>query len=125
MTSHPDPATRLRRAVERCVRRKHFPGAVYLVARGDAVLSWEAVGRTSPLRGQGRPMTLDTVFDLASVTKPIATASLFLQLMAERSLRKIGSERRASKSFCSTCRGFRRGIRFTFMGGAGARICAC
>jgi CubicO group peptidase (beta-lactamase class C family) len=87
MTSRPDPATSLRRAVERCVQRKRFPGAVYLVARGDAVLSWEALGRTSPLRGQGRPMTLDTVFDLASLTKPIVTASLFLQLMAERSLR--------------------------------------
>ncbi|UCF81073.1 MAG: beta-lactamase family protein [Acidobacteriota bacterium] len=87
MTSRPAPATALRRAVERCVQRKHFPGAVYLVARGDAVLSWEAVGRTSPLRGQGRPMTLQTVFDLASLTKPIVTASLFLQLMAEGSLR--------------------------------------
>jgi hypothetical protein len=39
----PDPATALRCAVERCVQRKRFPGAVYLVARGDAVLSWEAV----------------------------------------------------------------------------------
>jgi CubicO group peptidase (beta-lactamase class C family) len=87
MTSRPDPEITLRRAVERCVRRKHFPGAVYLVARGDAVLSWEAVGRMSPLRGHGKPMALDTVFDLASLTKPIVTASLFLQLMAEGSLR--------------------------------------
>ena len=58
-----------------------FPGGVLLVAKKDHVVFFEAFGhaRLSP----ERPMTIDTVFDLASLTKPLAT-TLVLMLMVQR-----------------------------------------
>ena len=49
-----------------------FPGAVLLAAKGEEVLNHQAYGSASLVPGK-RPMTLDTVFDLASLTKPLAT----------------------------------------------------
>ncbi len=48
------------------------PGLVYLVARGDAVQA-EAIGTFE--FGGGAPMSRDTVFRIASITKPIVTAA--------------------------------------------------
>lgn len=58
-----------------------FPGAVAAVARGRDWLALEAVGhaQVTPVR---RPMTTETIFDLASLTKPVATATAVLQLYA-------------------------------------------
>src|SRR6185503_7248709 len=67
--------TDLRNAVavlERGVEKGAFPGAVVLVSRGGEVLLHEAVGFRS-LEPQRSPMRPDTVFDLASLTKPLAT----------------------------------------------------
>ncbi|MBW2108223.1 MAG: serine hydrolase [Deltaproteobacteria bacterium] len=49
-----------------------FPGGVLLVARDSRIVFWEAFGlaRLSPKR----VMKKDTVFDLASLTKPLASA---------------------------------------------------
>ncbi len=49
-----------------------FPGAVLLVAEGDKVLFHHAYGTANLF--SGRPMTCETIFDLASLTKPLATA---------------------------------------------------
>ncbi|MEI6500002.1 MAG: serine hydrolase domain-containing protein, partial [Armatimonadota bacterium] len=60
------------------------PGAVVLVGRGEEVLYHRAVG----LRGTVRPrhvMRTDTVFDLASLTKPLVTATAIMWA-AERKL---------------------------------------
>lgn len=48
-----------------------FPGAVLLVGQGDTPLFFEAYGKANLFSGQ--PMTRETVFDLASLTKPLAT----------------------------------------------------
>ena len=57
-----------------------FPGAVLLVQEGETVHYCEAVG-SSTLFPTPQAMTRDTLFDLASVTKPIATATSILLLI--------------------------------------------
>ncbi|MBM4025220.1 MAG: beta-lactamase family protein [Planctomycetes bacterium] len=58
----------------------HLPGAVVLVGQADRVLYHKAFGRAvaEPFEA---PMRKDTVFDLASLTKPIATATAILILV--------------------------------------------
>lgn len=55
-----------------------FPGAVLLVGRGENVLFRSAYGDAN--RFTGEPMTPDTVFDLASLTKPLATTLAVMRL---------------------------------------------
>ncbi len=59
-----------------------MPGCVVLIARRGAVVWLRAYGdrQREPER---LPMTTDTVFDLASLTKPIATATSVLRLVDE------------------------------------------
>ncbi len=56
------------------------PGAVVVVADRDHILYRQAFGdrQLEPIR---EPMTVDTVFDLASLTKPIATATSVMTLV--------------------------------------------
>jgi CubicO group peptidase (beta-lactamase class C family) len=61
-----------------------FPGAVLLVALNDAICFHRAYGVAN--RYSGRPMTTDTVFDLASLTKPLATAMAVMRLVADSGL---------------------------------------
>ncbi len=58
-----------------------FPGAVLLVARGPDVLLHRAYGVGD--LAMGRRVTLDTVFDLASLTKPLATTPALMCLAAD------------------------------------------
>jgi CubicO group peptidase (beta-lactamase class C family) len=57
-----------------------FPGAVLVVGHAGRIEFEEAVGDAA-LTPSRRPMTLDTVFDLASLTKPIATATALMLLV--------------------------------------------
>lgn len=61
-----------------------FPGAVLLAAKDSRIMFWEAFGlsRLSPKR----VMTKDTVFDLASLTKPLATAGSLMVLCDQKKL---------------------------------------
>jgi CubicO group peptidase (beta-lactamase class C family) len=58
----------------------HIPGAVVLIGRADEILYWEAFGLAvaEPFEA---PMRKDTVFDLASLTKPVATAMAMMVLV--------------------------------------------
>lgn len=58
-----------------------FPGGVLLVAKEDRVLFFEAFGRAR--LDPERPMTTDTVFDLASLTKPLATTLATMVLVQD------------------------------------------
>lgn len=60
------------------VRAGVFPGAVLLVGRGSRIDFLESYG-VADCRG-GPRVTPETVFDLASLTKPLATAMAFLGL---------------------------------------------
>src|SRR5438270_12143387 len=69
-------------AVEDAISRQQLPGAVVLVVhRGDIVFR-KVYGLRSKAPKE-TPMTVDTVFDLASLTKPIATATS-LMILSER-----------------------------------------
>ena len=57
-----------------------LPGCVVVVGRRDGVLFERAYGSRSVLPAV-TPMTEDTVFDLASLTKPVATASSVMALV--------------------------------------------
>ncbi len=56
-----------------------FPGAVLLVSQNDAVVYHRAFGVANLF--SARQMTVDTVFDLASLTKPLATAVAVMRLV--------------------------------------------
>ena len=72
--------------VERAIAAKQMPGAVVVVGRGDTVVYEKAFGQRSvaPL---AEPMTLDTVFDLASLTKVVATTTSVMHLVERGTLR--------------------------------------
>jgi len=61
------------------IKKGNFPGAVVLIGKADAILYWRAFGDQvkEPFRKQ---MKKNTIFDLASLTKPIATATSIMIL---------------------------------------------
>jgi len=62
------------------IKAGNIPGAVVIVGNGDQILYRKAFGvRTRQPRPQ--PMTTDTIFDLASLTKVIATTTAIMQLI--------------------------------------------
>jgi uncharacterized protein YbbC (DUF1343 family) len=68
--------------VAEAIAAARIPGCVVAIGRRDGVLFERAYGARS-LVPERSPMTVDTVFDLASLTKPIATATSIM-LLAER-----------------------------------------
>ena len=70
------------RAVDEAMADKKLPGAVVVIGRHDGVLLRRAYGFRE-VQPDRVPMTLDTVFDLASLTKPLATATSIM-VLAER-----------------------------------------
>jgi CubicO group peptidase (beta-lactamase class C family) len=57
-----------------------YPGAVLLVSKDGQVVSLQEVGHLSTIPEQV-PMTKDTIFDLASLTKPLATTLALMKLV--------------------------------------------
>jgi len=72
--------------LEEAVGAGAVPGAVILVARGDEVVYHAAFGDRS-LEPQRAPVDVDTVYDLSSLTKALATTTVLLHLVRERKLR--------------------------------------
>jgi uncharacterized protein YbbC (DUF1343 family)/CubicO group peptidase (beta-lactamase class C family) len=72
--------------VEEAIAAKQIPGAVLLVGRGPEVLYQKAYGHRA-LQPSPEPMTVDTVFDMASVTKVVATTTSVMILVEEGKLR--------------------------------------
>lgn len=58
----------------------NFPGAVVLVGQDETLLFEEAFGNQT-IEPNTQPMHTSTVFDMASVTKPLATAASVMVLM--------------------------------------------
>ncbi len=82
-------ADRLRRidgAIDQAIARGQVPGAVVLIGRRGSIVYARASGRRS-LAPTAEPMTRETAFDMASLTKPIATATSILILIEEGKLR--------------------------------------
>jgi uncharacterized protein YbbC (DUF1343 family)/CubicO group peptidase (beta-lactamase class C family) len=76
-----DPALEsIDHAVRQEIETGAVPGAVVAVGRHDRVLFRRAYGFRE-LKPEQVPMTADTLFDLASLTKPIATATSIMVLV--------------------------------------------
>jgi CubicO group peptidase (beta-lactamase class C family) len=73
---------RVHEVIKEAIARKELPGAVLLVARKGKVVLREAYGESQWVP-EHKPMEAGMIFDLASVTKPVATATSIL-LLAER-----------------------------------------
>ena len=79
--------------VEEEITKGNFPGAVVLVGRQDEILYWNAFGYKA-IDPCEDPVDKNTIFDLASVTKPIATAT---SIMILRDRKKIELDDYVSK----------------------------
>lgn len=65
----------------RAIAARALPGAVVVIGRRDGVLFTRAYGQRALIPAR-EAMTLDTIFDVASLTKPVVTATLAMQLVA-------------------------------------------
>lgn len=65
---------------------KKMPGAVVIVGRKGKIVYRKAFGNRS-LVPTVEPMTIDTIFDVASLTKPVATATSIMILVEQGKLR--------------------------------------
>jgi serine-type D-Ala-D-Ala carboxypeptidase len=74
-----DPITRI---LLEGIQTQVFPGAVLFVRQQGDILFHQAVGLTSGLP-VSHPVQTRTIFDLASLTKPLATASAILLLVQD------------------------------------------
>src|SRR5690349_24983666 len=74
----PDPADRIGALLDEAVGDGGIPGAVAAAGQGPVTLGRWAAGQADALAG--RPMRPDTVFDLASLTKVVATTTVTLAL---------------------------------------------
>lgn len=76
----------LDQAITEAVNQGLIPGAVLIVGRNGEVLYKKAYGRRA-LVPREEPMTLDTIFDAASLTKVVATTPSIMKLFEEGKLR--------------------------------------
>ena len=72
-------------AVAVALKERRMPGCVVLIGRSDEIVYKKAYGNRQ-LKPRAEPMTIDTVFDLASLTKPIATATSVMLLIEKEKI---------------------------------------
>ena len=76
----------LERAIEDAIRAGECPGAVVVVGHQGKVVYRRGIGKRS-LVPEPRPMTETTIFDIASLTKVVATAPAIMQLVEQGKIR--------------------------------------
>jgi uncharacterized protein YbbC (DUF1343 family)/CubicO group peptidase (beta-lactamase class C family) len=84
----PAQLARIDEAVEAEIAKKQLPGAVVLVGRQGRIVWRRAYGQRA-LEPQPEAMTVDTIFDLASLTKVVATATSIM-ILVERGQIRLG-----------------------------------
>src|SRR5580658_4391211 len=72
--------------VQEAIRDEQIPGAVVLVGHDGQVIYRKAFGERS-LEPRREAMTVDTIFDLASLTKVVATTTAVMQLVQKGQIR--------------------------------------
>jgi uncharacterized protein YbbC (DUF1343 family) len=75
-------------AVQADIAKHQLPGAVVLVGRQGKIVWRKAYGNRA-LEPQAEPMTADTIFDMASLTKVVATATSMM-ILVERGQVRLG-----------------------------------
>jgi uncharacterized protein YbbC (DUF1343 family)/CubicO group peptidase (beta-lactamase class C family) len=86
---HPVAAARMGAVdavIERAMHDGAIPGAVLLIGHDGQVIYRKAYGERA-LEPRREPMTLDTIFDLASLTKVIVTTPAVMQLVEQGKVR--------------------------------------
>lgn len=78
--------SRVDEIVQDAIAAKAAPGVVVLVGRGDQTVYEKAFGARATVPSH-EPMTLDTIFDLASLTKVVATTTAVMTLVEQGRLR--------------------------------------
>ncbi|MGH9657302.1 MAG: serine hydrolase domain-containing protein, partial [Bryobacteraceae bacterium] len=73
-------------AIDEAVRAGQVPGAVLVVGQRDRIVHRKAYGNRA-LRPMVEPMTVDTIFDCASLTKVVATTSAVMKLVEQGKVR--------------------------------------
>jgi uncharacterized protein YbbC (DUF1343 family)/CubicO group peptidase (beta-lactamase class C family) len=73
-------------AIEQAIREDRMPGAVLIVGHHGEVAHRKAYGRRA-VSPHSEPMTVDTIFDCASLTKVIVTTSSIMKLFERGKLR--------------------------------------
>lgn len=76
----------LDRAIEQAIAAKQIPGAVCIAGQPGRILHRKAYGSRALLPAN-EAMTLDTVFDAASLTKVVATTSAMMRLFEQGKVR--------------------------------------
>jgi uncharacterized protein YbbC (DUF1343 family)/CubicO group peptidase (beta-lactamase class C family) len=84
--AHSSAFGRIDELVRDAMAAKATPGAVVLVGRGDQTLYEKAFGFRATVPAE-EPMTLDTVFDLASLTKVVGTTTAMMTLIEDGRVR--------------------------------------
>ena len=77
--------TGIDQVIEEEMAKGNFPGAVVLVGQQDKIVYWQAFGNkiTDPCE---EPAGKNTIYDLASITKPIATATSIMILRDRKAI---------------------------------------
>jgi CubicO group peptidase (beta-lactamase class C family) len=83
-------------AMDAAVARGVFPGVVVLVNAGGRIAFLRAAGRRTVEAGDTSAMREDTIFDVASLTKPLAAATAMMVCVRDR---RIGLDDRVTRFF--------------------------
>jgi uncharacterized protein YbbC (DUF1343 family)/CubicO group peptidase (beta-lactamase class C family) len=85
-SDHAGSFSAIDQVVAAAIREQRMPGAVVLVGHAGRIVFERAYGRRA-VEPASEPMTVDTIFDLASLTKPLITATAVMQLFEQGQLR--------------------------------------
>jgi len=77
---------RMDQAIQASIANQELPGAVVLIARHGRI-AWRKAYGSRAVEPQREAMTLDTIFDLASLTKIVATATSIMILIEQGKVR--------------------------------------
>src|ERR1035438_665368 len=69
-------------AINQAIREDKIPGAVVLVGHNGQIVYRKAYGNRALLPAK-ETMTVDTIFDIASLTKIVATTSAMMKLVEQ------------------------------------------
>jgi len=74
--------SRLERLIEQGIAKGAFPGAVLIVAKGERIL-YQYCSGYAQIQPSAEKMVYEALFDLSSLTKPIATTTAIMLLVQE------------------------------------------
>jgi len=83
-------AKKLQEVMQEGITKGVYPGAVLLVSTEKTIVFWEETGYAC-VDPQTIPMRKDTIFDVASLTKPLATSLAVMKLVEDRIVNLEGS----------------------------------